>query len=62
MQFEIRRAQSGAQHYYWLIRASNGQVLATSETYYNKQDAINAAWIVKRQAGDAEVYDYAAAA
>ena len=35
LQFELRRA-SGAQPWYWLIRAANGQVLATSETYYNR--------------------------
>lgn len=61
MQFEIRRA-SGAQKYYWRIVASNSQVLATSETYWNKQDAINAADSVRRNAAGAPIYDYAKAA
>lgn len=61
MQFEIRRA-TGSQKYYWRIVASNGQVLATSETYWNKQDAINAADSVRRNAATAPIYDYAKAA
>ncbi|MXW42909.1 MAG: DUF1508 domain-containing protein [Acidimicrobiia bacterium] len=35
MQFEIRDAVN--EQYYWRIVASNGQVLATSETYVAKQ-------------------------
>lgn len=62
MQFELHRARSGQQKWYWLIRASNGQVLATSETYWNRQDAINAATSVKNQAAGAEFYDMAGAA
>lgn len=61
MQFELRRA-SGVQHWYWLIRASNGRVLATSETYYNRQDAINAAESVKGNAASAPFYDMSQAA
>jgi uncharacterized protein YegP (UPF0339 family) len=61
MQFELKKAV-GAQPWYWLIRASNGQVLATSETYYNRQDAINAANSVKENAADAPFYDMTAAA
>ena len=57
MQFEIRRASGG--QYYWRIVASNGQVLATSETYYNKADAQSAAESVRLHAGSAPIYDYA---
>jgi uncharacterized protein YegP (UPF0339 family) len=56
MQFEIRRAAGG--QYYWRIVASNGQVLATSETYYNKADAQSAAESVKQSAASAPIYDY----
>jgi uncharacterized protein YegP (UPF0339 family) len=56
MQFEIRRASGG--QYYWRIVASNGQVLATSETYYNKADAQSAAKSVKNHAAGAPIYDY----
>jgi uncharacterized protein YegP (UPF0339 family) len=56
MQFEIHRASGG--QYYWRIVASNGQVLATSETYYNKADAQSAAESVRSNAGSAPVYDY----
>lgn len=56
MQFEIHRASGG--QYYWRIVASNGQVLATSETYYNKADAQSAAESVRAYAASAPVYDY----
>ena len=58
MKFEIRKSNSVAQPYYWRIVASNGQVLATSETYVAKQSAINAAQSVKSNAGAATIYDY----
>ena len=57
MQFEIRRASGG--QYYWRIVASNGQVLATSETYYNKADAQTAVQSVRSYAASAQVHDYA---
>lgn len=62
MQFELHQARSGQQKWYWLIRAANSQVLATSETYWNRQDAINAVNSVKRNAADAEFYDMTKAA
>lgn len=61
MQFELRHAQ-GQQQWYWLIRAANGQVLATSETYWNRQDAINAVESVKKNAANAPFYDLTKAA
>lgn len=61
MQFELRRA-SGAQPWYWLIRASNGQVLATSETYYERADAISAVNSVQKNAASALFYDMTKAA
>jgi len=56
LRFEIRNAQN--YQYYWRIVASNGRVLATSETYRNKQDAVSAASSVKSQAPSAQVVDY----
>jgi uncharacterized protein len=55
MKFEIRRASGG--QYYWRIVASNGQVLATSETYYTKASAQAAAESVRRDAGSAPISD-----
>lgn len=55
MRFEIHRASGG--QFYWRIVASNGQVLATSETYYSKADAQAAAESVQRGATSAPVYD-----
>jgi uncharacterized protein YegP (UPF0339 family) len=56
MRFEIHRASGG--QYYWRIVASNGQVLATSETYYNKADALSAAESVRSSVGSAQINDY----
>jgi len=56
MRFEIHRASGG--QYYWRIVASNGQVLATSETYYNKADAQSAAESVRSSVGSAQIHDY----
>jgi uncharacterized protein YegP (UPF0339 family) len=56
MQFEIRDAAGG--QYYWRIVAANDQVLATSETYWNKADAQSAAASVKQNAAGAPIYDY----
>ena len=58
MRFEIHRSIN--RQYFWRIVASNGQVLATSETYWNKQDAINAANSVKVHVANAQILDYAA--
>lgn len=57
MEFEIRRSNSTSQPYYWRIVASNGQVLATSETYVNKSDALSAVNSVKANAAGARTVD-----
>lgn len=56
MQFELHVAR-GPQPYYWKIVASNGKTLATSETYYNRGDCINAVNLVKAHAASAPFYD-----
>jgi len=55
VKFEIRNASGG--QYYWRIVASNGQVLATSETYVSKSGCQNAIDTVKANAASAPVYD-----
>ena len=57
MQFQILRAVNS--QFYWRIVAANGQVLAHSETYINKQDAINAIYLVKADAAAAPLFDRA---
>ena len=57
MRIVIRKAANG--QYYFTIRASNGQVLATSETYVSKQSARHAAELVKAEAGSAVIVDLA---
>jgi uncharacterized protein YegP (UPF0339 family) len=56
MQFQVHRSSNG--QYWWRIVAANGRVLASSETYHNKQDAINACGVVKAGAAGAPIYDH----
>lgn len=58
MKFEIRNSNSETQPYYWRIVASNGNVLAASETYVNKADAKSAVDSVIANAGTATVVDH----
>lgn len=55
MKFEIRNASGG--QFYWRIVASNGQVLATSETYVSKAGCTNAIRTVKAGAATAPIVD-----
>lgn len=58
LDFQIRKA-NGVQPYYWrIVSTGNSSVLATSETYYNKQDAINAADIVRKNSASSDFTDY----
>jgi uncharacterized protein YegP (UPF0339 family) len=45
------------QRYFWRIVASNGRILATLETYYNKGDAMSVAQSVKNQAASARIVE-----
>jgi len=56
VQFEIHDSRSTSQRFYWKI-VSGSNTLATSETYYNKSDAIAACELVKRDAGTAPIVD-----
>lgn len=55
MKFEIHNSANG--QYFWRIVASNGRVLAASETYVNKADADSAARLVKAGAAQAPIED-----
>lgn len=58
IRFEVDRARSGAQHFFWhIVSLGNNARLATSETYVNKQDAMHAINLVKQGAPGAEVVD-----
>lgn len=58
IRFEVERAKSGAQHYFWhVVSVGNNARLATSETYVAKQDAMHAINLVKQGAPGAEVVD-----
>ena len=53
--FEIRRASNG--QYYFNLKAPNGEIIATSEMYTNKQATQNGIESVKRNASLAKVED-----
>ena len=57
--FQINKNQNNYAHpYWWVVKSSgNHQVLATSEMYVRKQDAISAINLVKSGASGASVYD-----
>ena len=55
MKFELKKSSSG-QFRFNLI-ASNGQIVATSETYERKQSALDTIASIKKNAGDAGVND-----
>lgn len=57
MKFVIKRSTSTTQPYYWIIKAANGQTLATSETYVYKSSAQSAIDSVKANAASATVED-----
>jgi uncharacterized protein YegP (UPF0339 family) len=50
---------SAAQQYWWtVVSAGNWKTLATSETYYNRNDAINAANLVRNGSTGAKFIDH----
>ena len=57
--FQINKNKNNyAQPYWWVVKSGgNHQILATSEMYVRKQDAINAINLVKNGASSAVVYD-----
>jgi uncharacterized protein YegP (UPF0339 family) len=56
--FVVKKANSGKFHFN--LVTSNGQVIASSETYETKSSAMNGIESVKRHAPDAEVDDQTA--
>lgn len=54
--FQIKKAGNGWQ-YYFVLKAPNGEVIATSEMYNSKAAAINGANAVKTHAPLASVED-----
>ena len=53
--FVLKQGSSGKYHFN--LVASNGQVIATSETYERKESALNGIESVKKNAPDAEIDD-----
>jgi uncharacterized protein len=53
--FVLKKGSSGKYHFN--LVASNGQVIATSETYERKASALNGIESVKKNAPDADVDD-----
>jgi hypothetical protein len=55
MSFKIRRSTNA--QYYFTANASNGQVLATSETYRNKADCLAAVRLMQKYAAGSSIQD-----
>ncbi len=53
--FKIRKASN--RQYYWLLFASNGEILCASETYYTKQSAENGIRSCIEHAMNAKIID-----
>ena len=53
--FEIKEAKNG--QYVFNLKAGNGEIIATSETYTTKAAAQNGIESVRRNAGDAKIID-----
>jgi uncharacterized protein YegP (UPF0339 family) len=58
VKFQVRRTSNN--QFRFNIIASNGQVIATSETYQRKQSALDTIASIKKNAADAAVDDTAA--
>jgi uncharacterized protein YegP (UPF0339 family) len=58
--FEVHDSKD--KQFYAIFRASNGQIVWWTETYRNKQDAINACYLIKNEAPGATVYDHTSSA
>ena len=56
--FVVKKGNSGKFHFN--LVASNGQVIASSETYETKSSAMNGIESVKKHAPDAEIDDQTA--
>ena len=56
--FVVKKGSSGKFHFN--LVASNGQVIATSETYESKTSAVNGIESVRKNAPDAELDDQTA--
>ncbi len=54
--FELRQSKNGG--YYFNLKATNGQVILTSEHYESKAAALNGIESVKKNAGNADSYEH----
>lgn len=55
MKFEILKSKN--DEVYFRVVASNGKILAHSETYKNYDDCLNAVQVIVAEASGAEIYD-----
>lgn len=53
--FVIRKSTDN--QYYFYYRASNSEIVATSETYTRKQSALDSIALIKREAASASTID-----
>lgn len=53
--FEIKKSTN--KQFYFNLKAGNGQVIVTSETYTTKQNCINGINITKNDVSEADIID-----
>ncbi|GAA1250411.1 hypothetical protein GCM10009633_23940 [Janibacter melonis] len=58
VEYQLCKGTSDQPYWWRVVSLANRQVLATSETYYNRQDAISAAQLVRASSKDASFKDY----
>ncbi|WP_022886376.1 hypothetical protein [Glaciibacter superstes] len=59
IEYQIRKSTSATQPYYWrIVETGNSSVLATSETYVQKQSAVSAAYLAKNGSASGDIMDY----
>lgn len=59
VEYQLHKSATSTQPYWWrVVSTGNGRVLATSETYFNRQDAISAANLVRQGSQDAGFTDH----
>ena len=59
IEYQIRENKPNAQPYWWrIVDTRNGKILASSETYYRYQDAVDAAFLVRDNSATAQVVNY----
>lgn len=58
VEYRLHKGSSAQQYWWTVVSTGNWGTLATSETYYNRNDAINAANLVRQGSAGANFTDH----